>query len=111
LEAIQGSQEQAEAVVTEYRRRRDVLVNGLNAIPGVHCRRPQGAFYAFPNLSAFRRNSSWLAEYLLEEAGVALLPGTSFGSGGEGYLRLCFANSIENIQFALDRLSLALARL
>lgn len=111
LKAILGPQEQAEAVVAEYRRRRDALVNGLNAIPGVHCRLPQGAFYAFPNLSAFKRSSSWLAEYLLEEAGVALLPGTSFGSGGEGYLRLCFANSMETIQRALDHLSLALAKL
>jgi aspartate/methionine/tyrosine aminotransferase len=111
LEAIQGPQEQVEQVVAEYRRRRDVLVAGLNAIPGVRCRVPQGAFYAFPNVSAFGRSSDWLAEYLLEEAGVALLPGTSFGRNGEGYLRLCFANSMENIQAALDKLARALGNL
>lgn len=111
LEAITGPQDQVEAVVAEYKRRRDVLVEGLNAIPGVRCRTPQGAFYAFPNVIAFGRSSDWLAEYLLEEAGVALLPGTSFGGYGEGYLRLCFANSMENIRIALERLAEAFSRL
>ena len=111
LEAIQGPQEQAEAVVLEYRRRRDALVAGLNAIPGVRCQKPQGAFYAFPNISALGRSSSWLAEYLLEEAGVALLPGTAFGKYGEGYLRLCFANSLENLLLAVERMAEALRRL
>jgi aspartate/methionine/tyrosine aminotransferase len=111
LEAITGSQDQAERVVNEYRRRRDVLVSGLNAIPGVRCRTPQGAFYAFPNVTSFKRNSNWLAEYLLEEAGVALLPGTSFGKYGEGYLRLCFANSMENIQRALEQMRTALEKI
>ncbi len=111
LEALAGDQEQVEAVVIEYQRRRDVLVAGLNAIPGVECRTPQGAFYAFPNVSAFGRTSDWLANYLLEKAGVAVLPGTAFGSGGEGYLRLCFANSMENIKIALERISAALVAL
>ena len=111
LEAINGPQDRAEAVVSKYRRRRDALVDGLNAIPGVRCRKPQGAFYTFPNVSAFGRSSSWLAEYLLEEAGVALLPGTSFGKYGEGYLRLCFANSLENILKALEQMKAALSRL
>ena len=111
LEALTGPQTQVEAVVTEYQRRRDVLVAGLNAIPGVQCRVPQGAFYVFPNVTAFGRTSNWLAEYLLEEAGVAVLPGSAFGDGGEGYLRLCFANSMQNIQIALERLSAALADL
>ena len=109
IEAIQGPQQPVEAVVAEYRRRRDVLVAGLNAIPGVRCRTPQGAFYAFPNVTALGRSSDWLANYLLEEAGVALLPGTSFGPQGEGYLRLCFANSLENIEAALGRMKAALA--
>jgi len=108
LEAINGPQEQVEAVVAEYKIRRDTLVDGLNAIPGVSCRMPQGAFYAFPNITSFERSSDWLAEFLLEEAGVALLSGTSFGQNGEGYLRLCFANSLENIKLALERLSTAL---
>lgn len=111
LEAIQGPQEQVESVLAEYRRRRDALVKGLNAIPGVRCRTPQGAFYVFPNVSAFQRPVDWLAEYLLEKAGVAVLPGTSFGKNGEGYLRLCFANSMENILLALERMAGALAEL
>lgn len=111
VEAINGPQEPVEAVVAAYRRRRDALVEGLNAIPGVHCRRPQGAFYVFPNVSALGRPSNWLAEYLLEEAGVALLPGTSFGQNGEGYLRLCFANSLENILQAVAQIKAALAKL
>jgi aspartate/methionine/tyrosine aminotransferase len=111
IEAINGPQEQVEVVVAEYKRRRDALVAGLNAIPGVRCRLPQGAFYVFPNVSAFGRKSDWLAEYLLEEAGVALLPGTSFGKNGEGYLRLSFANSLENIMDALERMKAALQAL
>jgi len=109
LEALTGDQKQVEVVVAEYQRRRDVLVAGLNAIPGVRCRAPQGAFYAFPNVSALGRTSDWVANYLLEEAGVAVLPGTAFGRGGEGYLRLCFANSMANIESALERISAALA--
>jgi aspartate aminotransferase len=111
LEALQGPQEGVDRVVAEYRKRREVIVSGLNAIPGVRCRTPQGAFYAFPNVSAFGKTSDWLAEYLLEQAGVALLPGTSFGQNGEGYLRLSFANSMENIKMALVRMAKALGRL
>jgi aspartate aminotransferase len=108
LEALSGPQEQVDAVVEEYQRRRDVLVEGLNGIPGLSCRRPEGAFYAFPNITAFGLSSQWVAEYLLEEAGVAVLPGDAFGPGGEGYLRLCFANSMENIEVALERIAEAL---
>jgi len=111
LAAINGPQDQVEAMVVEYKRRRDRFVAGLNAIPGIKCRLPQGAFYVFPNITAFGRTSQWLADYLLEEAGVALLPGTDFGSGGEGYLRLSFANSLENLELALDRLTKALGKL
>jgi aspartate/methionine/tyrosine aminotransferase len=111
LEAVNGPQETVDIVVAEYRRRRDALVAGLNAISGVRCRLPQGAFYVFPNVASFGRPSNWLAEYLLEEAGVALLPGTSFGKHGEGYLRLCFANSLENILAALEQMREALGRL
>ena len=111
LAALTGPQDQVEAVVAEYQRRRDLLVAGLNAIPGVRCRYPQGAFYAFHNITAFGRPSAWLANYLLEEGGVALLPCTAFGKYGEGYLRLCFASSLENIREALDRMAEALGRL
>ena len=111
IEAIQAPQERVDLVVAEYKRRRGMLVAGLNSIPGVRCRMPQGAFYAFPNVSALGRPVDWLAEYLLEEARVALLPGTSFGANGEGFLRICFANSMENIQRALMQMALALKKL
>jgi aspartate/methionine/tyrosine aminotransferase len=111
IEALEGPQEQVKAALDEYQRRRDVLVAGLNGLPGMRCRSPQGAFYAFPNVQAYGRSSSWLADYLLEEAGVATLPGTAFGVRGEGYLRLCFANSMANIRQALERMEEALIRL
>jgi aspartate aminotransferase len=111
IEALQGPQEEAEAVLVEYCRRRDVLVAALNAMPGVRCRVPGGAFYVFPNVSSFGRSSDWMADYLLAEAGVAVLPGTSFGTYGEGYLRLVFANSMENIRLACERMAAALGRL
>jgi aspartate/methionine/tyrosine aminotransferase len=111
LEALTGPQGQVDEVVAEYQRRRDVLVEGLNAMPGVHCQMPQGAFYAFPNITAFDCTSTWLADYLLKEAGVAVLPGDAFGPGGEGYLRICFANSMANIRRALDRMTKALGNL
>jgi aspartate/methionine/tyrosine aminotransferase len=111
LEALTGPQGQVDEVVAEYQRRRDVLVEGLNAMPGVHCQMPQGAFYAFPNITAFDCTSTWLADYLLKEAGVAVLPGDAFGPGGEGYLRICFANSMANIKRALDRMTKALGNL
>jgi aspartate/methionine/tyrosine aminotransferase len=111
LEAIHGPQDRVDEVLAEYRRRRDAVVAGLNRIPGVRCRAPQGAFYAFPNVSALGKPSGWLAEYLLEEAGVALLPGTSFGQYGEGFLRLSFANSLENLQIAIERMARALVKI
>ena len=111
LEALTGPQEQVDEVVAEYQRRRDVLVEGLNGMEGVHCQVPQGAFYAFPNITAFGRSSAWMADYLLEEAGVAVLPGTAFGAGGEGYLRVCFANSMERIGVALERIDAAVTAL
>ncbi|HIC89007.1 MAG TPA: pyridoxal phosphate-dependent aminotransferase [Anaerolineae bacterium] len=110
LEAVLGPQDAVEAVRAEFRRRRDVMVNGLNAIPGVRCQVPRGAFYVFPNVKAFGKSSEELANYLLEEAGVALLPGTAFGRYGEGYLRLSYANSVENIEKALERIAEALAK-
>jgi aspartate aminotransferase len=111
LEAILGPQDEVEAVVAEFRRRRDRIVAGLNAIPGVRCPMPKGAFYAFPNVQAFGRPSAELADLLLEEGGVAVLPGTAFGRNGEGYLRLSYANSLENIEKALGRMAAVLAAL
>ena len=111
IEALTGPQEQVEAVRAEYRRRRDLIVAGLNAIPSVTCQTPQGAFYVFPNIKSFGLSSDEIADILLNRAGVAVLPGTAFGEYGEGYLRLCYSNSTEQIQRALDKMTETLARL
>jgi aspartate aminotransferase len=94
----------------EFKRRRELIVAGLNGIRGVRCAKPRGTFYAFPNVSSFGRKSKEVADYLLESAGVACLSGTAFGAEGEGYLRLSFATSIEKIRTALDRIKDAFAR-
>lgn len=104
VEALRGDQSSVSAMLERFRERRKVIVEGLNRIPGFHCRKPQGAFYAFPNIKETGTSSTELAEALLNEAGVACLSGTAFGRQGEGYLRFSFANSIENIQKALDRI-------
>lgn len=111
IEALLGPQNEVGRVVAEYRRRRDMLVAGLNQLPGISCRLPQGAFYVFPNITRLGKSAAWLADYLLTEAGVAVLPGTAFGANGEGFLRLCFANSLYNLQLALDQMAAALAKL
>lgn len=104
MEAMNGPQDAADAMVAEFLRRRDIIVNGLNGIPGIRCAMPKGAFYAFPNVEGTGMSSSEFANRLLEEAGVACLAGESFGEYGRGYLRLSFANSVENIERALDRI-------
>jgi aspartate aminotransferase len=109
LAAIEGSQEPVRAMVEEFRRRRDFLVDGLNRLPGVKCLRPGGAFYAFPSIRETGYTSAELAGRLLEEAGVAVLPGTAFGPGGEGYLRLSYANSLPNLKTGLERMAAFLA--
>jgi len=111
MEALKGPQDDAAKMVQEFRMRRDVIVHGLNEIPGVTCTLPKGAFYAFPNVKSFKRPAKEIGDYLLNEAGVAVLSGTAFGICGEGYLRLSYANSVENIQEALHRMKEALARL
>lgn len=111
LEALTGQQRWVDEVVAEYQRRRDLLIAGLNDIPCVSCQMPQGAFYAFPNVQSFGKPADELANLLLEEAGVALLPGTAFGRYGEGYLRISYANSIEHIKQALERMGEVLSRL
>ena len=105
IEALTGPQEMVDAMVATFQARRDRMITGLNAIPGVRCQVPEGAFYAFPNVSSFGIPSKELALRILDEAGVAVLSGTDFGPHGEGYLRLCYANSLENINQALERLS------
>jgi aspartate/methionine/tyrosine aminotransferase len=102
VEALRGDQGSVAAMREELRRRRGVIVEGLNGIPGFSCRQPHGAFYVFPNIKETKWNSGKLADAILKEAGVACLAGTAFGAWGEGYLRFSFANSVENIRKALD---------
>ncbi|MGH9358732.1 MAG: pyridoxal phosphate-dependent aminotransferase [Terriglobia bacterium] len=104
IQALEGDQSCVEYMKEEFLRRRKVVVEGLNRIPGFRCAQPYGAFYAFPNISATGKSARDLADQLLAGAGVACLPGTAFGRSGEGFLRISFANSIENIQRALDRI-------
>jgi aspartate/methionine/tyrosine aminotransferase len=101
VEALRGPQDDVKAMVAEFRRRRDRIVEGLNAIEGISCVKPKGAFYVFPNVRELGMSSVELQDRLLEEAGVASLAGTSFGAEGEGYLRFSYANSLENIEKAL----------
>ncbi|CAI8011094.1 Aspartate aminotransferase [Geodia barretti] len=111
IEALKGPQDFVHEMVTEFRKRRDAIVDGLNAIEGVSCIKPLGAFYVFPNVSQLPLSCQDLSDYLLEDAGVAVLPGTAFGKYGDGYLRLSYANSLENIQEALARMDSAISRI
>jgi aspartate aminotransferase len=105
VEALRGPQDSVDQMCAEFKKRRDVMVAGLNQIRGFSCRLPKGAFYVFPNITKTEWPSKKLADALLDDAGVAGLSGTAFGNFGEGYLRFSVANSIENIEKALDRVS------
>src|SRR2546426_9273372 len=105
VEALRGPQDSVEAMCAEFKKRRDVMVAGLNKIKGFSCRLPKGAFYVFPNITKTGWPSKKLADALLDDAGVAALSGTAFGDFGEGYLRFSVANSIENIEKALERVN------
>ncbi len=104
LEALNGSQDYLKNMIVTFRKRRDVIVNGLNSIRNISCVNPKGAFYVFPNIRKTCKNSLALQDDLLNQEGIALLAGSSFGSKGEGYLRLSYANSMENIEIALERM-------
>ncbi len=104
IEALRGDQSSVDHMCAEFKRRRDVFVAGLNKIKGFSCRMPKGAFYVFPNITKTGWKSKPLADALLEQAGVAALSGTAFGEYGEGYLRFSVANSLENLQQALERI-------
>ncbi len=105
IEALCGPQESVDVMRAEFQKRRDIMVDGLNKIKGFSCRLPKGAFYVFPNITKTGWPSKKLADALLVDAGVAALSGTAFGDFGEGYLRFSVANSIENIEKALDRVN------
>lgn len=109
IAALEGPQDSVGVMVKAFDERRHVIVEGLNAMPGVSCRTPGGAFYTFPNIQGTGMDARTLQNRLLEEAGVATIAGTSFGAYGEGYLRFSYANSVENIEHALERMSDLLA--
>lgn len=104
MAALTGPQDAALAMVAEFRKRRDAFIAGLNTLPGFRCPIPQGAFYAFPNIEGTGRTSKQLADELLYEAGVACLNGGAFGQFGNGYVRFSYANSLENLMEAVDRI-------
>ncbi len=109
--AILDDQSESRAMMEDFKRRRDFFISGLNEIPGISCKSPDGAFYAFPNVSEVDMSAEDLADYLLDSAGVATLPGSAFGSHASRHLRMCFANSMEDLEKGLDRIAGALAKL
>ena len=111
MEALTGPQDFVREMVMEYQKRRDRLVDLVNAIPGVHAQKPQGAFYVFPNVKSFGVSSKEIQRRLIEEEGVAVLAGTDFGPAGDGYIRLCYATSMEVIERGMEKISRFFARL
>ena len=109
IEALRGPQDAVRKMVEEFRRRRDLIVEGLNRIPGISCTLPRGAFYVFPNIQGTGKTSREIADLLLQSAGVACLAGEDFGEYGQGYLRFSYANSQENIQKAIERIAATVA--
>ena len=108
IEAIKGDQTLIVKMMAEYQKRRDVLVAGLNDIPGIKCVKPEGALYVFPNIANTGMSSEEFADFALEKAGVALLPGSNFGKHGQGFVRLCYVNTLENIELAIEKLAHAI---
>ncbi len=104
IEALKGDQIQIEDMVEEFRRRRDLIVEKLNSIPGIKCLKPRGAFYVFPNVQGTGLSSQEFSDLMLEKAGVATCPGNFFGEQGEGYVRFCYANSMENIEKGVQKI-------
>lgn len=105
MEAILGDQAPVHAMMEEYRARRDILVDALNRLPGVHCLTPGGAFYVFPNISKTGMDDVAFAECMMDQAGVALVPGSNFGSEGRGHVRMCYANSRDNIRKGIEKMA------
>ncbi len=107
IEALEGPRGEVDKMLEAFASRRDLVYEGLNKIDGLRCNRPEGAFYAFPNITDTGMTSREYADYLLNDADVAVLPGTSFGEYGEGYIRISFANSEENLRKAMERIEKA----
>jgi aspartate/methionine/tyrosine aminotransferase len=110
IEALEGPQDAVRSMVEEFRRRRDAFCGALNEIPGFRCALPGGAFYAFVNVKGTRMRSKALADYLLEEAGVSCLDGAAFGAYGEGYIRFSYANSLDKLMEAAQRIDTVSAK-
>jgi len=105
IEALSSrSDASVQAMVAEFKRRRDIVVDRLNALPGVHCHKPLGAFYVFPNITETGQDERQLADRMLNEGGVAVLAGSTFGGAGKGYLRLSYANSVDQIEEGVKRM-------
>ena len=104
VEALKGDQAQIYSMIAEYQKRRDAIVEGLNSLPGVSCLKPKGAFYAFPNITGTNMGSDEFSQLMLNVAGVAMSPGPVFGEFAEGYVRLCYVNSMDNIKKAIDKM-------
>ena len=104
-------QSESRAMMDDFKRRRDIFISGLNEVEGISCQYPDGAFYAFPNVSQVPMGADDFADYLLDEVGVATLPGSAFGVHADNHLRMCFANSVENLERAIDRIADAVKRL
>jgi aspartate aminotransferase len=111
VEALRGPQDSIPKMVAEFKKRRDLIVDGLNEIPGISCHRPKGAFYVFPNIKKLGMSANEFSDRLLNEGGVATLSGSAFGANGEGYLRLSYATSQENIKKALEKIKTVVAKL
>ncbi|MCD6578628.1 pyridoxal phosphate-dependent aminotransferase [bacterium] len=111
VEALLGSQNEITKMCEKFTKRRNYIVKRLNKMRNVHVQLPEGAFYVFPNIKETGRKSAKIAEYLLDDAGIALLPGSGFGHYGEGYLRISYATSMENIKKAMDRMEKSMAKL
>ena len=106
IAALEGPQDSVSAMREEFKKRRDIVVEGLQNIPGIACPMPEGAFYAFPSIKGTGLSSMEFESKALEEAGVAVLSGAAFGDHGEGYVRLSYANSVENLEMAIYRLNI-----
>jgi aspartate aminotransferase len=111
IEAIIGNQKKIKQMMHTYQKRRDILVEGLNSIPNIECIKPQGAFYIFANIKNTGKSSEQIADFLLKDARVAVLPGTNFGEYGEGYIRLCYATNLENIKKGIDRIKKSMRKI
>jgi len=111
IEAISGDQRKIKQMIKEYQKRRNVLVDGLNSISNIECLKPGGAFYVFANIKKTGKSSEEITRFLLKDANVAVLPGTNFGKYGEGYIRLCYATNLKNINLGIQRISKSMRKI